>query len=168
MHSVISPAMARKKPAPAPEKVAPVKRRHQLDTDTGVLTYTMPDGNSLTMPFTGLELPVLWRLAMLGAIAVISKRRHPAKAWELITEGVFGRDTRNRKIPLAVRALAVIATMTEPEALKAWRTMSPDERRKVKNDPAIRAMVSQIRAESLAKTADADNIRQWLDARSPA
>ena len=67
-----------------------------------------------------------------------------------------------------MRALSVVATMSESEALKEWRTMSPDERRKVKNDPAIRAMVSQIRAESLAKTADADGIRQWLDARSQA
>ena len=120
-----------------------------MNPDAGTLLYSLPDGNTLTMAFNGLPVPVLFRLAMLGAIAVISKRRNPAQAWDLITQGIFGRDTRKRKIPLAVRAMAKALTMPEPEALKLWRTMSKDERRKVKNDPAIRAYIAAINADSL-------------------
>lgn len=149
--------MKRKKSIPGPTK----KPARTFDAESGTVTMTMPGGERLTMAMIGLEVPVLYRLAMVGAVQLVQKRRNPAKAWALIQQGIFGRDTRGRRIPLAVRALAVLRKVSNEDAYLLWRKLSRDERQKVKRDAAIRAMCASLRAEKLAEQADNEPLA-WL------
>lgn len=137
-----------------------VSTKPVLDPANGVCSLNIK-GQEITMTMVGLDVPILYRLAMVGAIQLISKRANPSQAWSLIQEGIFGRDTRGRRLPLAIRALALIRKIPESEALKLWRSLSKDDRKKVKRDAAVRAVCSTIRGQKLAEQADSEPLK-WL------
>lgn len=137
-----------------------LKRLFDLENATATLIF--PDGREVVMPFNGLAPDTILHLAMIGAMTVVLKRADPVKAWKLVEQGILGRDTRNRKIPLAVRALASLMETDDTAALKLWRSMSKAERKKVKGDAAIRALMSHMTAQELAVAADEDSIKNFL------
>ena len=136
--------------------------RKEIDLKAGTCTLHIPE--PLVMVFNGLSADILTRLAMIGAVALVTKRSDPKKAWELVQQGIFGRDTRNRRISLTVRAMGLLGEISEDEARKVWKKLSSKERKQVKSDPQIKALVAQLKSESLADktgTVTAD----WLRAK---
>lgn len=96
-----------------------------------------------------MEIDHLLYLAMHGAAAILSKRRHPEKSFEDMRNGIFSRQRDVTSYPIIVRAIAESQDCQITSAQSYWDSLSAKEKKQVREDKKIKIRELMIRARDL-------------------
>jgi hypothetical protein len=112
--------------------------------DTEALTATFnKNGTEHTISCLGLPSSVVARLVLVGAVHLISKRKDPMEAWDIIRKGGFKR-VRRKNLPKTVLAYAALKDVEVHEVWKHWQTLTQEERKELRRNKEIRKMVIEL------------------------
>jgi hypothetical protein len=152
--------MTRQKKDGARKRQRRVERKH-LDLETRTLHMAFTSGEAVACPLMGLPSNVLFQLASIGVVELLSRAGDKAKAWETIKSGeVFA--PKRKTYPLVVRALVELTQqatgepLTLEQAHAKYEALSEEDRKKLRYDPTVRSTMAQL---SMRQTSATD---QWM------
>ena len=140
--------MTRQKKDGARKRQRRVERKH-LDIETRTLHMAFTSGESVSCPLMGLPSNVLFQLAAIGVVELLSRAGDKPKAWDTIKSGeVFA--PKRKTYPLVVKALQVLTESATGEAItleaahEKYEALSKEDQKTLRYDPTVRATMARL------------------------
>ena len=133
-----------------------------FDLEKRTLSMAFTNGEALVCPLMGLKADVLFQLASIGVVELLSRAPKKAEAWAGIQSGE-AFEPKRKSYPLIVKALASLIDQATGEAIslheaeQKYERLSAEEKRALRYDPHVRAKMAMLSldAERASET--------WMD-----
>jgi len=107
-----------------------------FDIRSATLSVTDKSGKSHLFSLQGLTGEVVKELALIGAAAVLERRRDIPAAIKQIRAGILGRKPKE-KYAAVVKAIASVYEIPLPQAQNVWNNADAKRRADLRKNPAI-------------------------------